>query len=104
MRFNEIRQWAEDRNLIDGSTVAKQYNKLLEEVDELHDAIVNKQDDEFVDAVGDCIVVLTIMAAQMGLKVEGCIEAAYQEIKDRKGRMLDGLFVKEADLPENLNK
>ena len=71
--------------------------KLREEMQELDEAIQTDYRDEFVDAIGDCIVVLTIMAAQKGINVEDCIEAAWQEIKDRKGTTLpDGTFVKHA--------
>ena len=93
-----IRQWAIDRNLIDGSSPAAQMIKLREEVNELADAIANDDDAEFQDAIGDCFVVLTIMAAQKDFFIEDCIAGAYEEIKDRKGRMIDGVFVKEADL------
>ena len=93
-----IRQWAIDRNLIDGSNPAAQMIKLREEVNELADAIANGDDDEFQDAIGDCFVVLTIMAAQKDFFIEDCIAGAYDEIKDRKGRMVNGVFVKEADL------
>lgn len=94
--FLKIRQWAEDRNLIKGATPAAQYEKFLEEVGELGRALIEDDADKFKDAVGDCIVVLTILAAQCGMTVEGCIESAYEQIKDRKGRMIDGKFVKEA--------
>lgn len=93
-----IRQWAIDRNLIDGSNPAAQMIKLREEMNELADAIANDDDAEFQDAIGDCFVVLTIMAAQKDFFIEDCIAGAYEEIKDRKGRMIDGVFVKEADL------
>jgi NTP pyrophosphatase (non-canonical NTP hydrolase) len=94
--FDNIRRWAAARNLIQGSTPAKQFGKLEEEVTELAEAIAKDDYNEFVDAIGDCIVVLTIMASQKGLNVEDCIAAAWAEIKDRKGRMVDGVFVKEA--------
>ena len=92
-----IREWAMDRNLIDGSNPAAQMIKLREEVQELADAIANDDDFEFADAIGDCFVVLTIMAAQKDFFVEDCIESAYEQIKDRKGKMVDGIFVKEAN-------
>ena len=95
LRFDAIRYWAENRNLLAGSTPQKQMTKLLEEIQELQDAIEADNFEEFIDAIGDCVVVLTIMAAQWGLDIEDCIEAAYQEIKDRKGKMVDGVFVKE---------
>lgn len=98
MTFALIRNWAAARNLIQGSSPDRQIEKLREEMDELHQAIVNQDHVEYIDAIGDCVVVLTIMAAQRGLNIEDCIAAAYDEIKDRKGRMIDGVFVKEADL------
>lgn len=96
MTFDLIRQWAADRNLIEGSNPERQLIKLVEEVDELEEAIWSGDQAEYQDAIGDCIVVLTIMAAQKGLLVEDCIEAAYQEIKDRTGRMVNGVYVKDA--------
>jgi NTP pyrophosphatase (non-canonical NTP hydrolase) len=97
-RFADIRQWAMDRNLIGGSTPEKQFAKLIEEVGELATGINKKRQPEVVDGIGDAVVVLTILAAQHGVEIEDCIEAAWAEIKDRKGKMVDGVFVKEADL------
>ena len=94
--FDNIRRWASARNLIQGSYPGAQMIKLYEEVGELDDAIKSGDDDEYKDAIGDCIVVLTIMAAQRGLNAEDCIEHAWLQIKDRKGQMIDGIFVKEA--------
>jgi len=42
-------------------------------------------------------VVLTILSAQLGFPIEDAIAAAYDEIKDRKGRMVDGVFIKSGD-------
>lgn len=94
---DRIRQWASDRNLIEGSDVKSQFVKLMEEAGELASAIAKQRDDEFADAVGDMFVVLTILSAQKGLDIEECIAGAWLEIKDRKGRMVDGVFVKDAD-------
>jgi NTP pyrophosphatase (non-canonical NTP hydrolase) len=91
-----IRGWAEDRNLIKGSDLKSQFVKLIEEAGELANAIAKKNDIEFADAIGDMVVVLTIMAAQNGMNIEDCIDSAWQEIKDRKGKMIDGIFHKEA--------
>lgn len=96
---NRIRQWAHDRNLIAGSDTKSQFVKLMEEAGELFAAIARSDQDEFEDAIGDMFVVLTIMAAQNGVEIEECIARAWHEIKDRKGRMVDGIFVKEVDLP-----
>lgn len=93
-----IRDWAQERNLIRGSTPEKQFTKLIEEVGELAAGIARGRDDAIMDGIGDCLVVLTILAAQHGMDIEECIAAAWNEIKDRKGRMVDGVWVKEEDL------
>lgn len=91
----KIRQWAADRNLIEGATRQAQMLKMTEEVGELAAGIAKGNEPLVKDSIGDCVVVLTILAAQSGLKIEDCIEAAYEEIKDRKGKMVDGVFVRE---------
>jgi NTP pyrophosphatase (non-canonical NTP hydrolase) len=91
-----IRQWAKDRNLIEGSDLKSQFVKLIEEAGELANSIAKKNDIEFADAIGDMFVVLTIMAAQNRMHIEDCIDGAWQEIKDRKGKMIDGIFLKDA--------
>lgn len=93
-----IRQWAHDRNIIEGATPHAQFVKLIEEVGELAQGIAKGRIDAIKDGIGDAVVVLTILAAQHGLLIENCIDYAYNEIKDRKGRMVNGTFVKEADL------
>lgn len=94
---NKVMRWAHDRNLINGSDAKSQCLKLQSEVGELSDAILKGRKDEVKDGIGDCMVVLTILAAQYGMTVSCCYEAAYQEIKDRKGRMVNGAFIKEGD-------
>lgn len=93
--FQPIRDWAEDRDLIRKGDAKTQYIKLQEEAGELAQAILKAKEDEFIDAIGDCVVVLTNLAAIKGLKIEDCINAAYDEIKNRKGKMVSGTFVKE---------
>lgn len=96
--FHKIREWAEARNLIAGATPQMQFVKLIEEVGELAEGIAKNRKDAVMDGIGDAVVVLTILAAQHGVDIEYCIDLAYQEIKDRKGKMINGCFVKEADL------
>ena len=72
-----------------------QYVKLMEESGELAQAILKNDDIEFVDAIGDMVVVLTNLAHLGGYKIEECIEAAYTQIANRKGEMQNGTFVKE---------
>jgi NTP pyrophosphatase (non-canonical NTP hydrolase) len=92
---DRVTQWAIDRNIIGGTTAKDQFGKLKEEVEELRDAIYSDNIRETIDAIGDCSVVLTVIAAQYGLTLEQCQEAAWEEIKDRKGRLVNGTFVKE---------
>ena len=96
--FVNIRGWAHARNLVNGSTTDKQFLKLIEEIGELAAGLARKDQVKVMDGIGDAVVVLTIMAEQMGFSIEACIEMAWDEIKDRKGRMIDGVFVKEAEL------
>ena len=91
---NKIVQWHKDRNLIEGSTDAAQFTKLLEEVDELGVNIVMSQ--PVIDDIGDIIVVLINIAERNGLTLWECMYHAYNDIKYRKGKMVDGVFVKEA--------
>lgn len=93
-----IRQWAHDRNIIDGASPQAQFVKLIEEIGELAHGMAKGRIEEVKDGIGDAVVVLTILAAQHGLLIEDCISFAYNEIKDRKGRMVNGTFVKESDL------
>ena len=93
-RFQLIRDWADKRGLYDKGDTKTQYCKLIEEAGELGRAILKDNHAEFVDAIGDMVVVLTNMAMLGGTSIETCIDAAYDEIKNRKGKMLNGTFVK----------
>ena len=89
----KIVSWHHNRNLINGSTDHQQFEKLLEEVEELR---LNIQNDELViDDIGDIVVVLINIAHRNKLTLHDCMAHAYKDIKDRKGKMVDGLFVKE---------
>lgn len=90
--------WAEDRNLIDGSDPKSQLLKTMSELGELADGVNKQRLHEIKDGIGDVYVTLTIIAAQCGLDMPECIEQAYNDIKDRKGKMVDGVFIKEGDV------
>lgn len=90
-----IKRWHHDRNLIDGATDKDQVCKLIQEVGELSDNVCKGRD--IRDDIGDCIVVLVNIAERHGVSLTECCEIAYNDIKDRKGRMVDGIFVKESD-------
>lgn len=95
----EIEQWAKDRKL-DNADPTKQTLKLGEEYGELCQGLAKGNLDQTLDSIGDMYVVLTILSKQLGFNIEDCIRDAYNEIKDRKGRMVNGVFVKESDLKE----
>lgn len=147
--IQQIEQWADDRNLINGSTPQKQMLKLMEEFGELCAGIAKNKPEMIKDAIGDCFVVIVILNKQVGnssdrveffsfgdldweldevlenlseyingnalhplsaisdlqacatkykLDFKECVQHAYSQIKDRKGKMIDGVFVKEEDL------
>jgi NTP pyrophosphatase (non-canonical NTP hydrolase) len=93
-KFDLIRKWASERGIYEKGDVKTQFSKLVEEVGELAKAILEEDEIEFVDAIGDCVVVLTNLAHLGGHKIEECIDSAYNQIKNRKGRMTNGTFVK----------
>ena len=90
-----IAQWHYDRNLIDGSTDKDQYMKLIQEAGELSDSLCKGKD--IRDDIGDIMVVLINIMVRNKLTMRQCLSQAYDDIKDRKGRMIDGIFVKEGD-------
>lgn len=93
--LEQIKDWHHARNLIEGSTDKDQVCKLIQEVGELSDNVCKGRD--IRDDIGDCIVVLVNIAERNGLSLTECCQVAYNDIKDRKGRMVDGVFVKEGD-------
>jgi len=95
--FDSIRDWAKQRGIYENGDVKTQYVKLMEEVGELGKAILKDDDDEFIDAIGDAVVVLTNLATLGGYNIEHCINSAYSEISNRTGSMVNGTFVKDAD-------
>lgn len=94
--IEQVGQWASDRNLIEGSDAKNQFHKLIQECGELSDSICKNKDAS--DDIGDILVVLIIMIKQLGLDLTECLAVAYNDIKDRKGKKIDGVFVKESDL------
>ena len=94
--YDKIREWAEEKGIYSNSDLKSQFAKLMEEVGELAHSILKNDDEEFIDAIGDCIVVLTNLAAMKNHKIEDCVDSAYNVIKKRTGKMINGTFVKEA--------
>ena len=91
----KVAQWHHDRNLIKGATDKDQFCKLIQEAGELSDNICKGKD--MSDDIGDMIVVLINIAERNNLTLKECLEKAWGDIKDRKGKMIDGIFIKEGD-------
>ena len=104
MKYEELQEkvvkWANDRNIFENSNAIKQISKTQEELDETLDALtrLGKGEEailEVADGIGDMIVTIILLAKMVGLDYVDCLADAYDEIKDRKGKMVNGLFVKE---------
>jgi NTP pyrophosphatase (non-canonical NTP hydrolase) len=93
--FDLIRLWANERGLYDKGDPKTQTLKLMEEAGEICRAVLKNNHDDVVDGIGDCVVVLTNLAELQGVSIEECIAQAYNEIKDRTGKMSNGTFKKD---------
>ena len=93
--FNCIRQWADERGLYEKGDPKTQYIKLMEEAGEVGRAILKNDTPEIIDGIGDMVVVLTNLAELTGTPIEDCIQAAYDVISKRTGKMKNGTFVKD---------
>ena len=92
--FGLIRSWADERGIYDKGDPKTQLIKLYEESGELAQALLKNDRDGIIDAIGDCVVVLTNLAYLAGTDIESCIQSAYDEISSRTGKMKNGTFVK----------
>lgn len=115
MQYKELEsliiKWAEDKKILEKATPLTQARKTEEEVHELIEACVAQQNgnetfinskgkkvntqEELQDALGDILVTIIIGAEMQGLKLENCLESAYNIISKRTGKMLNGQFVKD---------
>jgi transcriptional regulator with XRE-family HTH domain len=98
----KINEWADERNLKQADPKI-QWMRIKEEVGEILDVLLKptKFTDPQIalkDAIGDTLVKIIVLAHQLDLDVTECPSIAYDEIKNRKGKMVNGTFVKEDDL------
>ena len=112
--ITRVENWGEERGLLmeEGTATANpdvhqqerylypdeknaQTLKLMEEVGELAKAVAYRDEQALMDGIGDCAVVLIILAAQNGLTFEECLDHAWDEIRERTGKLEDGLFKKD---------
>ena len=94
----QVLEWACARNIIPNSTPQTQLLKTMSELGELADATIKRDRNGIIDGYGDVLVTLIIAAGLEGLNLTRCLNAAYKEIKDRKGTLLpNGVFVKQEE-------
>lgn len=98
--IDSIFEWGQDRNITagGGATARSQSIKLLEEVAEITEGIDLNDREKIVDGIGDSLVVLIQVARLAGVSFDEALKKSWKDIKDRKGEMKCGVFVKEADL------
>lgn len=95
-----IIQWAEDRKIISPKNVSKQFIKVTEELGELAEGINKDNQGQIEDSLGDILVTLIILSRDLNVDLLDCLRGAYNVIKNRKGKTINGVFVKESDLHE----
>lgn len=95
VELNVVR-WGEEKGIIQNSTSAAQVTKTQEEVQELVDAIAANDKEGIIDAIGDVMVTLTMIAAIEDVPLLTCYESSYNQIKNRKGLLTEEIFVKES--------
>lgn len=95
--IKQVEQWSIDKNLHNGNP-DRQALKVWEESGEIGAALSRNKLDDLKDGIGDTVVTLIILAQQHGMTLEECLQYAYDEIKGRKGKTINGTFIKESDL------
>ena len=113
MKYEElekkVNEWAQEKGIFEKSTPLKQISKTQEELLETFAALndlakckvglneIQRAEAlaETEDGIGDMLVTIIILANMVGLDSVKCLNTAYNVIRDRKGKMVNGLFVKE---------
>ena len=91
-----VQEWALERGIYEHSNARAQLLKAFSEMGELAAAELKWDAPASRAAVGDVLVCLINFCAMSGLGITDCLAGAWDEIKDRKGRMVPGgAFVKD---------
>lgn len=93
--IENVRLWASAKGILTNGTVEKQALKTLEECGELVLAVGQNNKDEIIDSIGDILVTLIIQCEMQDLRLEDCLESAYNVISKRTGKMVNGTFIKD---------
>lgn len=92
-----VLEWAEEKGIFDKGTIGGQTKKMGEETFEIVEALLEDDREKLIDAFGDTMVTLIILAEMKELDLVSCLEEAYQVIAKRTGAMVDGQFVKDGE-------
>lgn len=92
---DKVVKWADDKDLLVPENAPFQMLKVMEELGETASALAKKNEDNLKDGIGDVMVTLIILAKQCGFTPYECLLQAWGEISDRKGKTIDGIFVKD---------
>ena len=97
--YNELEalviSWASQKGILEHGTPYKQAQKTLEECGELLHSIGKNDKEGCQDDLGDILVTIIIQAEMQGFKLTDCLEAAYNVISKRNGKMINGTFLKD---------
>ena len=93
--IKNVKDWAEEKNLLRKENSQAQMLKVLEEVGETAGALLKNKNKEIIDGLGDSFVTLIILCYQLELEPTDCLQAAWDEIKNRKGKTINGTFIRE---------
>lgn len=89
-----VKLWADSRDLLNPENVKSQMLKVIEEIGETAASIARNDKNLIKDGIGDSFVTLIILSYQLGVDPTECLQAAWDEIKDRKGKTENGIFIK----------
>lgn len=93
--IENVKQWADDKGLLKPENSNKQFMKIVEELGEVARADIKNNDAELEDGIGDVFVTVIIYSLMKGKNPRECLNSAWNEIRDRKGKLVDGSFIKE---------
>lgn len=95
--IENVRVWATDKQILVSDYSNFQMLKVMEEIGETAGAMARKNKEGIKDGIGDSFVTLIILAMQLDLTPQECLEAAWEEIKNRSGKTVNGVFIKSSD-------
>lgn len=94
-KHSEILEWGKEKGLLKKEIYPMQFMKVIEELGELSNAILKEKREEEIDAFGDVIITLYLLAEQREVNLSEAVETAYNVIKNRTGKMVNGTFIRE---------